>query len=231
MPFINVSHVSGSAPYPDAARLVIVSTLVVVQVVLFSYLMSVNLSTALLLAGMCSLLILLIGYLLFNAQGGMRYGKMAAVMFAGGGVGMLLGCTADLGQLGLYGLLSLCQAKPVSLSLPGLEMYWQKMQLTPWTYIGMFLGGNLGMFLLEDRRGPAPRSRRMLTVNYLICNLGMLLGMLLAEVLNTEVVALSNQLLAAGLMFLLMLMGMVLGMLALLLLTTRLGLVKLALRY
>lgn len=222
-------------------RQVVVSALVVLQVLLFSHLMSLNIIFALAVSLLFAIPVVFACRSLFstqgfntqgvNAQGRMRYAKMGAAMFAGGGIGMLLGCAADFGQLGLYGFLSLCQSNPLSFSFSGIALYWGKMQLTPWIYIGMFVGGNLGMLLLEERRTEGSPGRGHSFLAYLICNLGMLFGMVLAELLGAGVAALSNEFLAAGLMVLVMLLSMVAGMVLLLWATVRVTRLNLELRF
>ena len=138
---------------------------------------------------------------------------MGLSMFTVGGIGLLLGCAMDLGPLGLYGLLSLCQTIPLSLSGAGLELYWQKVQLLPWTYMGMFAGGNLGMLLFGGAVRTTGSPGKNIPLVFIACNIGMLLGMLLGEFLVNEIVQLSNQLLAAVLMVLSMLLTMTFGML------------------
>lgn len=228
---ISADRIKDDGMHLNLLRQIVVSALVVLQVLLFSHLMSLNIVLALAVALLLSIPVIMACRSLFNFRSRLRYTKMGAVMFAGGGVGMLLGCAADFGQLGLYGLLSLCQSNPVSFSVFGLEGYWEKMRLTPWTYIGMFVGGNLAMMLLEGRHVEDSPARWRNFLAYLVCNVGMLSGMVLAEFLGAGVTALSNEFLAAGLMVLLMLLGMVAGMILLLWATVHVARLDFQLRF
>jgi hypothetical protein len=181
--------------------------LVLAFALLFSWHLGAGLSGALLLG----LPMLLISYYLLHLNGSQRLIRMGLAMFSGGGIGMLLGCAQDLGPLGLYGLLSLCQSVPVNIL--DLGQYWQKLQLSPWTYIGMLVGGNLGMVLINGQCRAAQAAGQSLFSVLLVCNAGMLLGMALSEVLMVSIVSLSQPLLAAVLMVLVMLSTMTLGML------------------
>ena len=140
---------------------------------------------------------------------------MAIVICAVGGYGMMLGCGIYMGRTGLLDLLSMCRFIPVSL-LPDPGQVWQKMQLTPWTYVGMFVGGNLGMLLIKELRPGAHLGLLKAFYLYAVCNLGMLVGMLMGEAIATRLATGINQILAASMMIGLMLLGMTLGMVALL---------------
>jgi len=181
-----------------------------VLVMLFVYLLALGAGPSLLLAIGITVPTGLAGYLLLCRAGSSRYTTMALGMFALGGIGMLLGCMVDFGPLGLYGLLSVCRNFP--LGVGGVEVYWQKLQLSPWTYAGMWLGANLGMLLSRRDIGLAQESITGQLRIMAVCNLGMLAGLLPAEFLITQLVNLSWQVSAAGLMVLAMLLCMSAGM-------------------
>lgn len=136
-------------------------------------------------------------------------GWRTAAMVAAGGFGMLAGCLADLGQLGLYGLIALCQSLP-SLEPWSLEPLWQRMRWMPWTYAGMLLGGGLGMWLWGFPAGTS-WSRRGSRI--LWCSLGMLVGMLTGEAAALALLGFVSPHLAGAVMALAMLACMNLGML------------------
>lgn len=197
-----------------------VSVLIVAQAVMACYLLALDGKMALLFAGLCGVPVALLFSLLLRKNSAHHHTQMAIVMFAAGGFGMMLGCAADLGRTGLLGLLSVCQSMPLSL-LPDPGQVWQKMQLTPWTYVGMFVGGNLGMLLIKELRPGVHLGLFKAASVYAVCNIGMLIGMLLGEAIATRLVVDINQLFAAGLMMALMLLGMTLGMVAMLVVAER----------
>ena len=90
------------------------------------------------------------------------------------------------------------------------------MQLTPWTYVGMFVGSNLAMLLIKELRPGASLGLVKSIYLYIICNFGMLAGMLVEEAIAIQLVINSNQFFAAGFMMGLMLLGMTLGMVVIL---------------
>jgi hypothetical protein len=206
----------------DGRRPLLLAALSGVLVLLFARLLALDAGRTLaaLLLGMPLIALCLV---LSRCHRGERLIRMGLAMFVAGGIGMLLGSLLDGGPLGLYALLSLCQSLPLDFTVTGLQQYWQKMQLSPGTYLGMLLGGNLGMLLLGGvgarRAGPGPRPWRVL----LACNAGMLAGMLLAERLMNAIVAIPSQLTAITLMVTVMLLTMTLGMLLALSLLDRFG--------
>ncbi len=145
---------------------------------------------------------------LLDRELGGRNRCMLVVMFSAGGFGMLLGSTVDLGGLGLYGLLALCQN--LSFTATQLEGFWQRMALTPWTYVGMLLGGNLGMLVFDLAKPPRQKLRTIL--GYGLCNVGMLVGMVAGEGFLMGLTGWLSQGVSAALMFPAMLAGMILGM-------------------
>lgn len=193
----------------------LVSSLSVAQAIMVCYLLALDGRAALLFAALCGISVGLLFSLLLRRGSAYHHTQMAIVMFAVGGFGMMLGCYADLGRTGLLSLLSLCRSIPLSL-LPDPGQVWQRIQLTPWTYVGMFVGGNLGMLLIKELRPGVHLGLLKALYLYAVCNLGMLVGMLMGEAIATWLAADINQFLAAGLMIGLMLLGMTLGMVALL---------------
>lgn len=201
-------------------KLNIVFVLVVTQVILFGYLLALDNSEILLFTLLFGIPIALVSRFLLNGKV-KRYAKMSIVMFAAGGFGMLLGCVIDLGQVGVYGLLSICRSSSSMFEF-GIGSLWQKFQLTPWSYIGMFVCGNLGMLFFDELH-----FRRYLVLIkifyiYAICNIGMLLGMLLGESIAAVLTLHLNQYFAAGLMMISMILGMVFGMITLMALVNKL---------
>lgn len=191
----------------------LVSAMIMMQVILACYLLALDLQTALLITAVFGLPVTLLCALLLRKEQGHHHTKMTIVMLAVSGLGMMLGCNADLGRTGLLSLLSMCQSTPLTL-LSGPGTVWQKIQLTPWTYIGMFIGGNLAMLSVKELRPGADLSLQKTFYLYTICNLGMLIGMLGGEAMATQIVNDINQFIAAALMIALMLTGMSLGMVA-----------------
>ena len=124
-------------------------------------------------------------------------------------LGILLGAMLDFGPRGLIILTSLCS----SFSSLNPELLWSILRIAPWTFVGMLVGSNLGMLLssrmLDSGRGSTVSNVFM----YPVCNLGMLAGMLLTEML-IPVTSFAVDTPAAGVvMLLLMLLGMSIGML------------------
>ena len=193
-------------------KLNIIITLIVAQPIVFLYLLGLEVCEIFFIVLFCVIPIAYIGSLFLNRKVKLTYTKMSLVMFAAGGFGMLLGSAVDLGPVGVYGLLSICQLTPFPVSGWGVSELLQRIQLTPWTYIGMFTCGNLGMLFLDDLRSSHSFAPIKLLYIYLICNVGMLFGMLLGESISTAFIVYLNQFLAAGLMIISMLLGMVFGM-------------------
>lgn len=193
--------------------------LIIIQFALFAYLLALDVRTILLFTLLLGVPTALTGYYFLEGKV-KRYAKMSLVMVATGGFGMLLGCVIDLGQVGVYGLLSMCQT--YSIFEWGIDSFWQKFKLTPWTYVGMFLCGNLGMLYFDNLHTRRTISFLKVFYIYAICNIGMLLGMLFVESAVAIFIPYLNQFLAAGLMIVSMLMGMVLGMILLMILVNKL---------
>lgn len=140
--------------------------------------------------------------------------ELSVLMFAAGGFGLLLGCVADFGSLGLYGLLGMCRSWSIAGAWPTLEQLWAKVGLMPWAWCGMVVASNMAMaFGLLHRRAKSAGSALAL---YAICNVGMLLGMVAAELLVTRLTPGLGQTAAGVATVAAMLAGMVAGANALL---------------
>lgn len=190
-------------------------------VVLFALLLSSGPATLLQSTVLLGVPAMVVSYLLSGCDRGQRYIQMGLSMFIAGGIGLLAGCAIEFGPLGLYGFLSLCRSIPLAVSPAILELFWQKLQLSPWTFLGMILGGNLGMLLFGSAlRADAQPSRWQVLG---VCNAGMLAGMLLGELLMNPLLAIAQPLIAVTLMVLTMLACMTLGMLLALALLDRVG--------
>lgn len=133
---------------------------------------------------------------------------LTVLMLATGGLGLLLGLAADFGALGLYGLLELCRSWPVAGTWLAPEQWWAKLNLMPWSWLGMIVGGNAGM-ALGMRAG---RAGGRVAETFILCNAGMLLGMAIADQLATRVTLGFDPTSAAVAMVAAMLGGMALGM-------------------
>jgi hypothetical protein len=92
-------------------------------------------------------------------------------------LGLLLGLAYDFGTGGLLVLAAWCSAR-TDLGLGELSA---RIGLAPWGHVGMLLGCNLGMLLSGCSDVPAVRRGMPLWLFLLLCNLGMLLGMLVLE--------------------------------------------------
>lgn len=198
----------------------LVAVMIIFQFVIACYLLVLDATTSLFLTLVFALPLAIFSFFLLDNKRTHYYIKMAIIMFAVGGFGMMLGCNADLGYAGLLSLLSMCQSTPLSLFFSP-EQIWQKIQITPWTYIGMFIGSNVAMFTIKDLRPEF----NLIKVGfncykafylYIICNAGMLVGMLLGEAIAIQFYNDLNQVFAAALMITLMLVGMTLGMIVIL---------------
>ena len=190
--------------------------LIVAQAFVTGHLMVLDISSTLVLVLLLGLPAAVCCSYLLGKSLAYGYARMSVVMFAAGGLGMLIGCTLDLNQMGLYAYVSLCQSDGFSFTVRGTSLLWERMQLLPWTYLGMIVGGNLGMLFLNGApcNRPLPPGRPFTL--YLLCNIGMLLGMVLGDAMASLFIIRLGQLSAAGLMVLFMLLGMTLGMVSLL---------------
>lgn len=199
----------------------LISGLVIGQMILAGYLLALDVSQSLFLAVLPGIPIALACCLALSLKHGSRYIEMSVVMLAAGGFGMLLGSVVDMHHAGSHGLLSHNHTAPLSLSWLGLEQLWSKLQLAPWMYLGMFVGGNLGMLLFDAIRRESTLALHNGLSMYAVCNVGMLFGMLLGENIAAALASYFNPLWAAVSMLGFMLLGMVVGMVALLALAIR----------
>ncbi len=196
------------------ARPGLCGALVAAQCVLLAYLlqMSPGVSASLVLGVGIPLAIACYALLALGARRGNI--ELSILMFAAGGFGLLLGCVADFGSLGLYGLLGMCRSWPTEGAWPTPEQLWTKLNLMPWAWVGMVVGSNASMALgLLHRRAKSAGSAAAL---YGICNAGMLLGMVAAELLVTRLTPGLGQTAAGVVTVAAMMAGMVAGANALL---------------
>ena len=192
----------------------IVCALIMTQVLLLCRLLALHTSATWPIAFLCGIPVALACGVLTIHKSHLRYIDMTMAMFAMGGLGMLAGFLVDINGLGVYGLLSLCRTTDY---LPlSLDSLWLKMQLTPWMYAGMFVGGNVGMLLFDLMRLRRFSLSAIGLSDYIICNVGMLIGMQLGEALSMSITLGLNPLWVAVVMIGFMLLGMALGMIALL---------------
>lgn len=199
----------------------LVGGLIMAQAIMGCYLLAFDHASIALFTVLCGVPIAWLFVFIFQRGSTHYHIQMAIVMFSVGGFGMILGCSLDMGRYSLLSLMSMCRSIPLPL-FPSPDLVWQKMQLTPWTYIGMFVGSNLGMLLIQELRPQANRGRLKMLVIYAVCNVGMLMGMLIGEALAVRFAADMDQYIAAVVMLASMSLGMTLGMVALLILTNRL---------
>ncbi|MEJ2347241.1 MAG: hypothetical protein P8090_17950, partial [Gammaproteobacteria bacterium] len=101
-------HSKREAQPSMGAIAVAAAALVWLQVAMLGYLLYLGLLGAALMALVVGTPAALASrWLLLRARG--RCLRMSVMMLAAGGFGMLAGCIADLGQVGLYGMLALCR--------------------------------------------------------------------------------------------------------------------------
>jgi hypothetical protein len=186
------------------------SALAGLQAVMLGYLLYLGPAATMLLALLVGVPAAVACYRLLRGNGS-RCSRMSAMMLAAGGFGMLAGCIADFGQVGLFGMLALCQASAASWFDP--RQWWIVITLTPWTYTGMLIGGTLGMLWLDAAQSPRIPAVRRLAL-YGFCDLGMLVGMIVVErlvsMLTVDVAPTPGGLLMVSSMF----VGMAAGMTA-----------------
>lgn len=191
-------------------KVFIVVSLVLLQAFLFSKVLMLNTAATLFVVSFYGTpFALLSAYFLLN-KSHWQYLNMTMAMFAAGGLGMFIGYLVDIENLGLngpFGLMSICRV--IADQSFTLDTLWFMLKSTPWMYIGMFVGGNIGMLCLE-------RVIKNQFFDYALSNIGMLSGMLLAHIFSITLT--TNFSLFWGNVFMLvfMLSGMVLGMLVLL---------------
>lgn len=184
------------------------------QCLLLAYLLHLSVHASAGVALLAGLPLAFLCHELLARRGDRRSVQLTVVMFAAGGFGLMLGCIADFGSLGLYGMLGMCRSWSAGGIWPTPEQLWAKVNVMPWASLGMMVGGNVGVALgvVHPRARPVGGAFE----TYVLCNLGMLVGMVTAEQLATRL-ALDFDPTAAGVaMVAAMLLGMILGMNALL---------------
>lgn len=134
--------------------------------------------------------------------------RVSGVMFAMGGFGMLLGLLLDLDRLGPYTLLEFCTA------IPGFDpsSLWRKLSYMPWTCAGMLLASNAGMLVFDALDRYLKATGGVSISIYLMCNLGMILGMQAGEWVALKLPAVFGLGFAAAMVLASMLLGMWIGM-------------------
>lgn len=147
--------------------------------------------------------------------------RSAIAMAAVGGFGMLFACLLEIGPLGLNGLVDMCQDISISSSLLSVDWVWKRFMLTPWTYMGMVMGCNLGMWLLDNPENSRTESNLKRFMLYGSCNVGMFLGMFLFEHIAMLLTVSTNFSNSPLLMVSMMLLGMLFGMMLFLSIVTR----------
>lgn len=135
-----------------------------------------------LMTGDVVLLILLgtglaIGYRWLSAHPGYRVANLLVVSAALGHLGFLLGLSLDFGPAGLLMLASWCSSQDSGgwISLAAM------IQTTPLSHLFMLVGCNLGMLLAGCGRLFGEIERQPLSLVFIVCNLGMVVGMVLAK--------------------------------------------------
>lgn len=104
--------------------------------------------------------------------------RMMVFMLLFGWLGLLIGLRLDFGDVGFIALQSLCK----SFESAAWVVWEFKLSIAPLTYLGMLLGCNFGMWLVERQRDhKAEESSRRPFLRLAILNLGMLSGMVLIE--------------------------------------------------
>lgn len=195
-------------------RPVVCGALVAAQCVLLVYLLPLSPGVSVSVAFAVGVPLAIACYALLTRSAPRGNIELSVLMFAAGGFGLLLGCVADFGSPGLYGLLGMCRSWPITGAWPTPEQLWAKMNLMPWAWFGMVVGSNASMALgLLHRRAKSAGSAVAL---YGICNAGMLLGMVAAELLVTRLTPGLGQTAAGVATVAAMLAGMVAGANALL---------------
>ena len=153
------------------------------------------------------LLIVLLNHAALQARSRCFHMSLLMVVFAH--IGILLGAMLDFGPTGLLVLASLCG----TLTSLSLEHLWSIVSTAPWTFAGMLLGSNLGMLLSNRMFSRDSHSTLSDMIIYPVCNIGMLVGMVLLEVLVPTTWFTTDPRIGIMVMLLIMLLGMSVGML------------------
>lgn len=188
------------------------------QMLLLGYLIKIDIANAIVFGLVFGLPVSVICHRILQSQGSLNI-RMAVAMTAVGGFGMLLACLLEIGPLGLYGLVDMCQDLSATSSLLSLDWMWKRLMLSPWTYLGMVLGCNLGMWLFD--KPEYAQTNIKCFILYASCNVGMFLGMFLFEHIAMLLTVSSNHFSSPLLMVSMMLSGMLLGMMLLLSIVSR----------
>ncbi|GAA0415589.1 hypothetical protein GCM10009133_25050 [Cocleimonas flava] len=198
----------------------IVMLLVLLQVFMFCKVLMLNTSASVSVYTFFGIPLALACAALLIYKPHLKYLDMTMSMFAAGGLGMFIGYAIDIDNLGLngpFGLMSICRSAPEApLSV---ESLWFMLESTPWMYLGMFAGGNAGMLLFLRLRQGWKFSQKQ-CVEFALCNIGMLLGMLSAHILSMTLTKKLELFWGNAIMISFMLIGMIIGMLSLLYLST-----------
>jgi len=190
------------------------------QMLLLGYLLTIDIVNAMLFGVVVGIPVAVICQGILQSQLSLNT-RMAIAMTAVGGFGMLFACLFETGPLGLYSVWDMCQAISTTSSLFSLDWVWKRFMLTPWTYVGMVLGCNLGMWFLgrsELKRGWPSMLRVM---QFFACNAGMFMGMFLFEHIAMLLISFSSIFNSPILMIIMMLLGMLFGILLFLSIVTR----------
>jgi|AOAMet11_17_M020_2_1038521.scaffolds.fasta_scaffold01932_1 hypothetical protein len=199
-------------------KIAIISTLILTQIFLISHALSLSPTIIWLIMLLCGLPLTLVCAELVVHKTHLRYVNMTVIMFATGGLGMSFGFLVDMNGLGLHGLLSICHMDHTTItSFLNFDILWFKIQSMKWMYIGMFVSGNVGMLLFDTLQRPLLPSTHISDIyDYVACNLGMFIGMLLGDILSIPFIMDLNPLWGILTMIVFMILGMILGMIALL---------------
>ena len=163
-------------------------------------------TNALLLTGV-PLLILLLNHAARHARS--RCLHMSLLMVVLAHLGILLGAMLDFGPQGLLILAGLCG----SLTDLSPQVLWSIVSTAPWTFAGMLVGSNLAMLFSNRMFAWDAQATTSNVIMYPVCNIGMLTGMLMMEVLVPATWFTSDPRIGVMIMLLLMLLGMGAGML------------------
>ncbi len=199
---------------------IVFTTFAFLQMLLLGYLLTIDIFNAILFAMFIGIPISVLCQSILRSRLSINT-HSAIAMTAVGGFGMLFACLLEIGPLGLYGLVDMCQDISINSSLLSIDWAWKRLMLTPWTYFGMVMGCNLGMWLFDNPENSQTQSILKRLMLYGSCNVGMFLGMFLFEyfaVLLTVFTPFSNSPL---LMVSMMLLGMLFGMMLFLWIVTR----------
>jgi len=190
------------------------------QMFLLGYLLTIDIVSAMLFGVIFGIPVSFLCQSILQSQLSLNT-RSAIAMTAVGGFGMLFACLLEIGPLGLNGLVDMCQDISISSSLFSVDWVWKRFMLTPWTYMGMVMGCNLGMWLLDNPENSQTESNLKRFMLYGSCNVGMFLGMFLFEYIAMFLTVSTNFSNSPLLMVSMMLLGMLFGMMLFLSIITR----------